>query len=417
MTSLSQHMDLEWMLEAFRRTRKDGAIGIDEMTSCEYEKDLEANLCSLLERAKSGDRYKAPPVKRIHIPKGDGGTRPLGIPCFEDKILQRAVIMLLEPLYEQDFLDCSYGFRTKRSPHQALKEIQSKVTCRNGGWILDVDISKFFDTIDHGHLREMLAKRMRDGVVSRLIGKWLNAGVLEDGIETYPEFGTQQGGVISPMLANIYLHYVLDVWFAKEVQPRLRGWAFIVRYADDVVMGFANKEDADKVALVLPKRLGRFGLKLNLTKTKLVEFLRPGIQKEPQNNDSTSFDFLGFTHYWAKSRKGFWIVKQKTSKSRFARALEKVKEWCRKERHLPVQDQHKALVMKLKGHYGYYGVTGNGPWLGKFRNEVGNAWHKWLSRRSQKAKLDWQQFARLKQRYPLPTPIVAHSIYRPVAKP
>ena len=231
--SLSHHMDLEWMFEAYRRTRKDGAAGIDGQTAKDYEANLEANLQSLLDRAKSGDHYKAPPVRRVHIPKGDGSTRPLGIPTFEDKVLQRAVVMVLEPLYEQDFLDCSYGFRPGRSAHQALREIQSRLTMMGGGWVLDVDIRKFFDSLDHAHLREIVAKRMRDGVIKRLIGKWLNAGVMEEGVLTHPEAGTPQGGVISPLLANIYLHEVLDVWFEREVKPRLKGPGFLVRYADD----------------------------------------------------------------------------------------------------------------------------------------------------------------------------------------
>lgn len=206
MTSLSHHLDLEWMLEAYRRTRKGGAVGIDGQTAQDYEVNLEANLRSLLDRAKSGDRYKAPPVRRVHIPKGDGTTRPLGIPTFEDKVLQKAVVMLLEPLYEQDFLDCSYGFRPGRSAHQALAGIQSRLWRMGGGWVLDVDIRKYFDSLDHAHLREILAKRMRDGVITRLIGKWLNAGVWDEGCITHPETGSPQGGVISPVLSNVYLH-------------------------------------------------------------------------------------------------------------------------------------------------------------------------------------------------------------------
>lgn len=231
MTSLSYHLDLEWMLEAYRRTRKDGATGIDGVSAREYEANLEENLRSLLDRAKSGDGYRAPPMRRVHIPKGDGTTRPLGIPTFEDKVLQRAVVMLLEPLYEQDFLDCSYGFRPGRSAHQALRDVQSGLWKMGGGWVLDVDLRKFFDTLDHGRLRQLLAKRMRDGVIERLIGKWLNAGVMEDGRLTFPEAGTPQGGVISPLLANVYLHEVVDTWFVEEVRPRMKGEAFLVRYS------------------------------------------------------------------------------------------------------------------------------------------------------------------------------------------
>ena len=216
-TSLNQYLDLSWLYEAYRRTRKDGAVGVDGQTAADYEKDLEGNLRSLLERAKSGT-YRAPPVRRTYIPKGTGGdTRPIGIPTLEDKILQRAVVMLIEPIYEQDFHDCSYGFRPGRSAHQALQSLWEQTMQSGGGWILEVDIRKFFDTLDHGHLRTLLQQRVRDGVVLRLIGKWLNAGVMEDGAISYPDAGSPQGGVISPMLANVYLHYVLDEWIARDV--------------------------------------------------------------------------------------------------------------------------------------------------------------------------------------------------------
>jgi RNA-directed DNA polymerase len=230
--TLAHHIDVEFLREAYRRTRKDGAVGIDGQTADEYARHLDENLQSLLDRFKSG-RYRAPAVRRVHIPKGDGGTRPLGIPTFEDKVLQRAVTMVLEAVYEQDFLDCSYGFRPGRSAHQALKALWNGLMDLGGGWVLDADIKSFFDTLAHGHLRNFLDQRMTDGVLRRAIGKWLNAGVLEEGRIERSSEGTPQGGVISPLLANLYLHYVLDQWFAEEVQPRLKGVAFLVRYADD----------------------------------------------------------------------------------------------------------------------------------------------------------------------------------------
>jgi group II intron reverse transcriptase/maturase len=417
MTSLSYLMDLEWMAEAYRRTRKDGAAGVDGQTAQDYDVNLESNLRSLLDRAKSGDRYRAPPVRRVYIPKADGSSRPLGIPTFEDKVLQRAVAMLLEPLYEQDFLDCSYGFRPGRSAHQALDAIDSKLWGIGGGWVLDVDLRKFFDTLDQGCLREILAKRMQDGVIKRLIGKWLNAGVLEDGKLSYPDSGTPQGGVISPLLANIYLHEVIDMWFEQEVRPRLRGSGFMVRYADDLVMGFAREEDARRVLAVLPKRLGKYGLTLHPEKTRLLDFRRPRPSKGPGDQRPGSFDFLGFTFHWAKSLKGFWVIKRKTANSRFTKAIQRIKEWCMKNRHSPVKEQWMALTQKLKGHYGYYGVTGNSRCLGMFLNEVKKLWHKWLSRRSQKAMVPWPDFVRMTKRYPLPWPRVVHSIYRRAANP
>ena len=230
-TTLAHNIDIEWLREAFRRTRKDGAVGVDGQTAQDYAANLEDNLRSLLERAKSGS-YNAPPVRRVHIPKGDGSqTRPIGITAFEDKVLQRAVVMVLEPIYEQDFLNCSYGFRPGRSAHQALEALRQQAMKMGGGMVLEIDIRKFFDTLDHTHLREFIGRRVRDGVLVRLIGKWLNAGVLESGSITHPEAGSPQGGVISPMLANAYLHEVLDTWFEKTVRPRLKGSAFLIRYA------------------------------------------------------------------------------------------------------------------------------------------------------------------------------------------
>src|SRR5215203_861269 len=271
LTTLSHHIDVEWLREAHRRTRKDGALGVDGQSAEEYAADLEGNLESLLERAKSGS-YRAPAVRRVHIPKSRGGTRPLGIPTFEDKVLQRAVAMLLEAVYEQDFLDCSYGFRPKRSAHQALDALHDAATWIAGGWVIELDIQKYFDSIDHERLREVLHQRVRDGVILRLLGKWLKAGVMEDGALAKSEAGTPQGGVISPLLANIFLHEVLDVWFEQQVKPRLRGRAKLVRYADDAVVLFELEDDARRVMEVLPKRFERYGLTLHPEKTRLLPF-------------------------------------------------------------------------------------------------------------------------------------------------
>ena len=275
-TNLAHHIDIEWMLAAHARTRRDGAVGVDGQTADEYEVNLEANLQNLLDRAKSGT-YVAPPVRRVHIPKAGSPneTRPLGIPTYEDKILQRAVLMVLEPVYETDFLDVSHGFRPGRGAHGALESLWKQEMKLGGGWIVDVDLRKFFDTIDHGHLREFLKRRVRDGVILRLIGKWLNAGVLEEGVLTIPDDGTPQGGVVSPLLANIFLHYVLDEWFEKEVRPRLKGEAFLIRYADDFVIGVAREDDAKRIMDVLPKRMSKYGLTVHPEKTRLVRFEPP----------------------------------------------------------------------------------------------------------------------------------------------
>ena len=411
-TTLAHHIDIDWLREAYRRTRKDGAKGVDGQSAAEYAANLEGNLAELLERAKSGT-YRAPPVRRVHIPKGDGKqTRPIGIPTFEDKILQRAVSMALEAVYEQDFHDCSYGFRPGRSPHQALDALWKSVMAMGGGWVLEVDLRKFFDTLDHGHLREILRKRIRDGVLLRLIGKWLKAGVLDDRELVFPKEGTPQGGVISPLLANVYLHEVIDEWFAKDVQPRLKGRASLVRYADDFVMVFALEEDARRVLEVLPKRLERFGLALHPDKTRLLDFRPPDRRSDDDEGGppSRSFALLGFTHYWARSRKGRWVVKKKTAKDRLSRSLHRIRKWCRNHRHDPVRKQHRDLCRKLRGHYAYYGVTGNIVALSRFRHEVVRAWHKWLSRRSHSTPKTWDWMLRLLKSFPLPAPRIVHRV-------
>src|SRR3984957_15583402 len=285
LTTLAHHIDLDWLREAHRRTRKGGATGVDGQTADEYAMHLEDNLRSLLERAKSGT-YRAPPVRRTYIPKDSGEMRPLGIPTFEDKVLQRAVAMVLEAVYEQEFLDCSYGFRPGRSAQQALDVLHREASKMAGGWIIEIDIRKYFDSIDHERPREVLHGRIRDGVLQRLIGKWLNAGVLEEGAVTRSESGSPQGGVVSPVLANIFLHTVLDVWFVKEVRPRLCGRAHLVRYADDAVMLFGTEEDARRVMALLPERFGRYGLTLHPDKTRLVAFKRPDRMSRPRDGEN-----------------------------------------------------------------------------------------------------------------------------------
>lgn len=399
--TLAHHIDVEWLKEAHRRTRKDGATGVDGISAAEYERDLESNLRSLHERAKAGT-YRAPPVRRVNIPKGDGRTRPIGIPTFEDKILQRAVAMVLEAVYEQDFLDCSYGFRPNRSAHDALKALREATMKMGGGWILEVDIRQYFDTLDHGQLRDILGKRIGDGSLMRLIGKWLNAGVMEGMAVRHPETGTPQGGVISPILSNVYLHEVLDNWFEREVKPRLKGQATLVRYADDFILLFEREDDARKVHDVLPKRFGKYGLELHPEKTRLVRFTRPKSKSDKDDDDDPgSFDLLGFTHYWALSRKGYWVVLLKTAKNRFSKALRRITEWCRAHRHLPVREQHAALTRKLRGHYNYFGVMGNASALWRFKRLVYIAWRSWLNRRSQRARVTWQRMQQLSEKYPL----------------
>lgn len=413
-TSLAYLMDIDWLREAFYRTRKDGAPGVDGQTWHEYEKNLEANLQSLLDRVKSG-RYRAPPVRRVYIPKAGSNTetRPIGFFSLEDKVLQRAVVMLLEPIYEQDFYVGSYGFRPGRSAHQALEDLRQRTMANGGGWIVEVDIRKFFDTLGHSHMREFLQHRVRDGVLKRLIGKWLKAGVMEDGNISYPDAGSPQGGVISPLMGNVYLHYVLDTWFVSEVLPRLRGKAHLLRYADDIVILFTHESDARRVMEVLPKRFGKYGLTLHPEKTRVVRFYRPPRKRTGRKDDANqrpgTFDLLGFTHYWGQTRWGTWTVQRKTMSKRMSRAVRSIAQWCRTFRHTPVREQHARLSQKVSGHYAYYGITGNARSLLRFLYAVKRVWRKWLSRRNGHRALNWERFIRLQEHYPLPLPRIVHS--------
>lgn len=420
LTSLSHHIDLEFLRRAYELTRKDAAPGVDGQTAAEYAERLDDNLQSLLDRLKSGT-YRAPAVRRVYIPKGDGEKlRPIGIPTFEDKILQRAVTMVLTAIYEQDFLDCSYGYRPGRSQHLALEALWQITMSVGGGWIVELDIQSFYDALDHRHLRTFLSQRVQDGVLRRTIHKWLKAGVLEEGELMFPPSGTPQGGVVSSILANIYLHEVLDKWFEDMVRPVLEGRAELIRFADDAVIVFSSERDARRVMNALPKRFAKYGLTLHPEKTRMFSFHRPqgrpGTGKRgPQ--DPGSFDFLGFTHYWGRSRRGRWVVTRKTATNRFNRVLKKVAAWCRQNRHLPVKAQHKALCSKLRGHYSYYGITGNFRALKRFKQKVQRVWRYWLDRRSQKRHMPWPRFNRLLRRYVLPKPTVVHSLCGLVAKP
>ena len=416
-TTLAHHIDIGFLREAYRRTRKDGAVGVDGQTAQAYAEDLERNLESLLHRFKSG-AYQAPPVRRVYIPKDDGrSTRPLGIPSFEDKVLQRAVAMVLEAVYEQDFLDCSYGFRPKRSQHQALDILWGQTMQMGGGYVISIDIKSYFATIEHGQLRAILDQRVRDGVIRRTIDKWLKAGVLENGCVSHPDTGVPQGSGVSPLLSNLFLHEVLDTWFESVVKPRLEGNAMLVRFADDAIILCAREHDANRVMAVLPKRFEKYGLMLHPDKTRVIRFKRPprhptGASRADASTPGT-FDLLGFTHYWGRSRKGNWVVKRKTASKRLSRALKRINLWCREHRHAKLGWQHQKLVLKLRGHYGYYGISGNFRGLNQFREGVVSRWRKWLSRRSQRSRIEWERFARLLKHYPLPKAKIVHGIPSP----
>lgn len=401
-------MDEDFLREAYRHTRKSSAPGIDGVTAQSYAEHLDENLHDLYERLRSG-RYQAAPVERVWIEKDDGGQRPIGKPAFEDKIVQRAVAMLLEAIYEQDFYDGSYGFRQGRSPHEALHALRQRCMTEGIGWIVDADVRGYFDSIDRTRLREVLRKRVNEGRILRLIGKWRRAGVMEGGALTPPETGVVQGGVISPVLANVFLHHVLDAWFEREVQPRMKGRCFLIRFADDFVIGCQLEADARKILAVLPKRFARFGLTIHPTKTTLIAFRKP---EAPQGADSGNgtFTFLGLTHYWTKSRQGFWVIKRRTARKRLRRTKQALWRWCRNHRHAPLQYPYQMLGAKLRGHFQYYGIRGNFRLLEEVRRYAEKAWRYWLRRRSGTRSVGWEKFEKLLQTYVLPTPRIVHTI-------
>lgn len=404
LTTLSHHLDMLWLREAYGRVNRDSAPGVDGQTVAGYGEKLEANLRSLLERAKSGS-YRAPLVKRVHIPKNETETRPIGMPTVENKVLERAVQMLLEPVYEQEFLDCSFGFRPGRSAHQALEAVRSAVMTMRGGWVVDVDVKSYFDTIPHQQLRDVISLRIRDGVISRLIGKWLNAGIWEAGLVTSPQAGTPQGGVISPLLSNIYLHEVLDRWFIQVIKPRMSGRAELIRFADDFVVICEKREDAETLLEQVGARFQSYGLTIHPQKTRIVDFRHPW---QNEQNPQT-FDFLGFTHYWAKTRRGGYAVNRKTKGKKFRAALTKIGDWCKTHRHEPLTQQHAELSTQVLGHNAYYGIRGNSRALGLFRYEVQRLWHYWLCRRSRERTQGRRLWKLLDEHFRLPPARIIHN--------
>lgn len=406
-TTLAHLIDVELLREAYKRTRKDSSPGVDGVTAKEYGANLEANLSNLHERLRK-QQYYAPPVKRTYLEKEDGSRRPIGMPAFESKVVERAVVMLLGAVYEQDFYDCSYGFRPGRSPHQALIELRNRCAWGNINVVVDGDVSGCFDNIPKGPLLEVVRQRVNDGGILRLIGKWLNAGVLDGEELFYPEKGTPQGSVISPLLANIYLHEVLDQWFERDVKPRLKGQCYLIRFADDFVIGCELESDAQRLMAVLPKRFERYGLTIHPTKTKLVKFGRPKLNDDGKGNGT--FDFLGFTHYWTRGRKGTWVVKRKTAAKRLGRAGQRVWQWCQQHRHDPLREQQKKLSSKLRGHYQYYGIRSNYVHLYLYYEQVKWAWRSWLDRRGGKKRMTVARFEELLAVFSLPRPRIVHSI-------
>lgn len=405
---LASLIDEAALTRAFRRLRASAAVGVDGVTKAEYEKDLGANIAKLYEKMRAW-KWRHQPIRRVNIPKGKGKTRPIGISCTEDKIVQAALHEVLETVYEPMFSEGSYGFRPGRSAHDATRRLNAVLDQGEGRWILEIDIESFFDSIDRKMLQEMLWERVADKSMKRLVGKCLHVGILEGEEFSEPEEGTVQGSVLSPVLGNIYLHHVLDAWFEREVAPRLKGHAHLIRYADDAVLAFEHEEDAKKVYEVLPKRFGRFGLRLHPDKTRLIRFEPPG---RGNGGSCETFDFLGFTFHWRRTRQGRWRPGLKTRKASFRKFLVNTSEWCRTHRHLPVKKQHAALCRKMTGHFNYFGVNGNVRALMRMRRLAERVWRRWLRRRSQRTRLTWKRFREvLLKAFPLPRPKIRVTIW------
>ena len=407
--SLAHLIDVPALERAYHRQRGNAAVGIDGVTKEQYGQNLEANLQDLHARLKD-KRYRHQPIRRVHIPKGQGQTRPIGISAFEDKIVQDAVREVLEAIYEQDFLDGSHGFRPERRSHDAVRTLNRMVHQGEVSWLFEADLVSFFDSLDRTELKRMLEVRVADGSLLRLIGKGLHVGVLDGADFSEPQLGTVQGSVLSPLLGNVDLHYVLDLWFETEVKPRLQGKATLIRYADDFIIGFEHEADARRVVAVLEKRLGRFGLTLNPDKTRLLPFWRPPKTQQSGKGPAT-FDFLGFTFYWRRTRRGHWQMGCKTRRASLRRAKTSIYEWCRRYRHLPVKDQHAALYRRLKGHFNYFGVSGNYHSLKLLVEATKRSWYKWLCRRSQRQRLTWERFTDMLRWWPLPRPRIIVQIW------
>lgn len=407
--SLAHLIDEKALVRAFERLRKDAAVGVDGITKEQYGQSLSDNVRGLHERLVSG-RYRHQPIRRVHIPKGKGKTRPIGVSCIEDKLVQGAVREVLEAVYEPVFADCSYGFRPGKSAHDAIRALHQSAMIGEVNWVLEADIVSYFDSIDRKLLMEMLRHRIADTSLLRLVGKCLHVGVLDNEEYSEPEVGTAQGSVLSPLLGNIYLHHVLDEWFAAEVKPRLRGRARLIRYADDLVVGFVFREDAEAVLVELRERMARYGLRLHPEKTRIVAFQRPRRGQQGGKGPET-FDFLGFTAYWRRTRTGRWGLGLKTRAERLRRSMQAVRDYCRRHRHEAVRQQHAGLRRRLQGHYNYFGVNGNTEAMQRLRFAAQVAWHKWLNRRSQRSRMSWDRFNALLKEFPLPAPTIRVQIW------
>jgi group II intron reverse transcriptase/maturase len=407
--SLAHLIDVPALTRAYRRQRSGAAVGVEGITKEQYGGNLEANLQDLHARLQA-KRYCHQPLRRVHSPKAQGKTRPIGISACADKLVQDAVREVLEALYEQDSLECSYGFRPGRSAHDAVRTLKRIVDGGGARWIYEADLVSFCDSLDRNKLKEMLGIWVADGALMRLMGKCLHVGVLDGETIVEPELGTAQGSVLSPLLGNVYWHYVLDLWFETEVKSRLQGKAALIRYCDDFIISFEREDDARRVVAVLDKRMGRFGLALHPDKTRLLPFRRPP-KPQQRGKGPATLDFLGFTVYWARSRKGHWWMACTTQRASLRRAKTSIYDWCRRHRHRSIREQHAALHRRLRGHFNYFGVSGNYRSMMRLVEATKRAWYKWLRRRSQRTRLSGERCTDMLRWWPLPRPKITVRIW------
>ena len=411
-TSLAHLINEEFLKECFKELKKGKSPGIDGVTVGEYAENLDENIADLVERLKT-KHYKPQPVLRVYIPKPNGDKRPLGIPAVEDKIVQMAIKKIFEAIYEQDFIDSSYGFRPNRSCHDALKELDNTIMKGPVNFVVDMDISKFFDTVDHEILMECLKQRIVDPSLLRLISRFLKSGIMEEGKFCETDMGTPQGGILSPVLANVYLHYALDLWFENEVKQQLIGYARQIRYADDFIVCFEKEGEARAFQDALKKRLSKFGLTISEEKSKIIEFGKCACTRAKRYGwKCETFDFLGFTHYCDKTRKGKFKLGRKTSRKKFIQKMKDMNIWLKNIRNrVELKEWWKILGLKLLGHYRYYGISGNFRSLQDFYHRVERLAFKWINRRSQKKSYNWKKFQRFILFNSLPKPKIYHSLY------
>ena len=411
-TSLAHLLDVDFLRGCYFELGRDRASGIDGVSWQDYGKQLDENLENLVERMKA-KRYKPQPAKRVYIPKNNDEKRPLGLPALEDKIVQRGIARILEAIYEVDFLDCSYGFQPKRGCHQALNAVDKTIMTKPINHVIEADIKGFFDNVSHPWMMKFLQVRIKDPSFLLLISRFLKAGYMDAGEFVSTERGTPQGGNLSPALSNVFLHYVLDLWFEKKIRPQARGACYLVRYADDFVCMVQYQDDAQYIEQALRDRFATFGLELHAEKTRTIRFGRYERENaQRQQRKANTFDFLGFTHFCGTSRKGKFIVGRQTSRKKFRQKCQEMNDWLRRIRnHKKAKDWWPTLAAKLRGHYHYYGISGNMRSLNRFYHMTVRLTRKWLNRRSQRKRFYWKGFISYLKHYPLPRPRIAHNFY------